>query len=406
MYLADAFLLALRALGRNKMRSILTMLGMIIGVGAVIAVIGIGQGAAAKAQEQLAAMGSNMLFVGSGSVNRYGLNVGSGETKTLVLSDSRAISREGPSVSAAAPGVQSGQQVVFGNQNWATQVMGTEPQYFEVRNWPFASGTSFSEEDVTQSATVAVLGDTVRKYLFGSSNPIGETIRIGTLPFKIVGVLAPKGTSAGSNQDQDDVIFAPLTTVQKKLLGQEWLRWIMVSATSRDSSYVAQQQIVSLLRDRHKIRSGDPDDFVVRNLADVADAEAEQGSVMTTLLTIVASVALLVGGIGIMNIMLVSVTERTREIGIRMAVGATEDDVRRQFLLEAIVLGLIGGAVGILFGVASSFAVSNLLEWPILIPPYAVVASTLFAIAIAVFFGFYPARKASQLNPIEALRYE
>jgi putative ABC transport system permease protein len=406
MFLLDAFLLALRALGRNKMRSVLTMLGMVIGVGAVIAVIGIGQGAAAKAQEQLAALGSNMLFVGSGSVNRYGLNVGSGQTKTLVLGDARAIARDCPSVSKAAPGVQTGQQVVFGNQNWATQVMGTEPPYFEVRNWPFASGTSFSDEDVTQSATVAVLGDTVRKYLFGSANPIGETIRIGTLPFKVVGVLAPKGISAGSGQDQDDVIFAPLTTVQEKLLGQEWLRWIMVSATSRDSSYVAQRQIVSLLRDRHKIRPGDPDDFVVRNMADIADAEAEQGQVMTTLLTIVASVALLVGGIGIMNIMLVSVTERTREIGIRMAVGATEEDVRRQFLLEAVVLGLIGGTVGILFGIGSSFMVARLLEWPILIPPYSVVASTLFAIAIAVFFGFYPARKASQLNPIEALRYE
>ena len=406
MFLLDAFRLAFRALGRNKMRSFLTMLGMIVGVGAVIAVIGIGQGAAAKAQEQLAAMGSNMLFVGSGSVNRYGLNVGGFATKTLVLADARAIARECPSVSTAAPGVQTGQQVVFANQNWATQVMGTEPQYFEVRNWPFARGTSFSEEDVTQSATVAVLGDTVRKYLFGSANPIGETIRIGTLPFKVVGVLAPKGISAGSNQDQDDVIFAPLTTVQKKLLGQEWLRWIMVSATSRDSSYVAQKQIVSLLRDRHKIRPGAPDDFVVRNMADLADAAAEQGQVMTTLLTIVAGVALLVGGIGIMNIMLVSVTERTREIGVRMAVGATEEDVRRQFLLEAVVLGLIGGTVGIAFGIASSYTVSDLLEWPILIPPYAVAASTLFAIAIALFFGFYPARKASQLNPIEALRYE
>jgi putative ABC transport system permease protein len=406
MEFSAAFLLAVRALGRNKLRSGLTMLGLIIGVGAVIAVIGIGQGAAAKAQEQLAALGSNMLFVGSGSLNRYGLHVGSGQTKTLLLSDARAIARECPSVSTAAPGVQTGQQVVFGNQNWATQVMGTEPQYFEVRNWPFASGTSFSEDDVTQSATVAVLGDTVRKYLFGSSNPIGETIRIGTLPFKVVGVLSPKGISAGSGQDQDDVIFAPLTTVQKKLLGQEWLRWIMVSAVSRQASYVAKNQIESLLRDRHKIRPGDPDDFVVRNLADVADAAAEQGTVMTILLTIVASVALLVGGIGIMNIMLVSVTERTREIGIRMAIGATEEDVRRQFLTEAIVLGLIGGAAGILFGVGSSFAVSQALEWPILISPYAIVASTLFAIAIAVFFGFYPAKKASQLNPIEALRYE
>ena len=406
MEFSAAFLLALRALQRNKMRSSLTMLGLIIGVGAVIAVIGIGQGAAAKAQEQLAALGSNMLFVGSGSVNRYGLNVGSGQTKTLILADARGIVRECPSVSAAAPGTATGQQVVYCNQNWATQINGTEPQYFEVRNWPFASGTSFSEDDVTQAATLAVLGDTVRKYLFGSSNPIGETIRIGTLPFKVVGVLAPKGISGGSGQDQDDVIFAPLTTVQKKLLGQEWLRWIMVSAVSRPGSFVAKQQIESLLRDRHKIRPGDPDDFIVRNLADIADAEAEQGSVMTILLTIVASIALLVGGIGIMNIMLVSVTERTREIGIRMAVGATEEAVRRQFLIEAVVLGLIGGAIGILFGVASSFAVSKLLEWPILIPPYAIVAATLFAVAIAVFFGFYPARKASQLNPIEALRYE
>ena len=293
--------------------------------------------------------------------------------------------------------------IVYGNENWATQITGTEPQYFEVRNWPFASGASFSDDDVTQSATVAVLGDTVRKYLFGSRNAVGETIRIGTLPFKVVGVLTPKGTSAGSNQDQDDVIIAPLTTVQKKLLGQDWLRWIMFTAVSRQASYVAQQQIQSLLRDRHKIRSGDPDDFVVRNLADMADAAAEEGTVMTVLLTIVASIALLVGGIGIMNIMLVSVTERTREIGVRMAVGATEEDVRLQFLIEALVLGLIGGTIGIVFGVTSSLAVSQGLGWPIRIPAYAIAVSTIFAIAIALFFGFYPARRASQLNPIEAL---
>jgi len=406
MDFSSAFLLALRALGRNKMRSSLTMLGLIIGVGAVIAVIGIGEGAATKAQEQLAALGSNMLFVGSGAVNRYGLHVGSFQTKTLVLADARAIIRECPSVSATAPGTGTGQQVVYGNENWATQITGTEPQYFEVRNWPFASGTSFSDDDVTQTATVAVMGDTVRKYLFGSANPIGETIRIGTLPFKVVGVLTPKGTSPGSGQDQDDVIIAPLTTVQKKLLGQEWLRWIMVSAVSRQASYVAQQQIESLLRDRHKIRSADPDDFVVRNMADMADAAAEQGTIMTVLLTIVASIALLVGGIGIMNIMLVSVTERTREIGVRMAVGATEEDVRLQFLIEALVLGLIGGTIGIIFGVTSSLAVSQGLGWPIRIPAYAIAVATIFAMAIALFFGFYPARRASQLNPIEALRYE
>jgi len=406
MDLSSAFMLALRALGRNKMRSSLTMLGLIIGVGAVIAVIGIGEGAATKAQEQLARLGSNLLFVGSGSVNRYGLNVGSFQTKTLVPADARAIVRECPSVSAAAPGTGTGQQVVFGNENWATQITGTEPQYFQVRNWPFASGTSFSNDDVTQAATVAVLGDTVRKYLFSSRNPIGETIRIGTLPFKVVGVLTPKGISPGSGQDQDDVVIAPLTTVQKKLLGQQWLRWIMVSAVSREASYVARQQMVSLLRDRHKIRAGDPDDFVVRNMADMADAAAEQGTVMTVLLTIVASIALLVGGVGIMNIMLVSVTERTREIGVRMAVGATEEDVRLQFLIEALVLGLIGGTIGVIFGVTSSLAVSQGLGWPIRIPVYAIAVSTIFAMAIALFFGFYPARRASQLNPIEALRYE
>jgi putative ABC transport system permease protein len=284
--------------------------------------------------------------------------------------------------------------------------MGTEPQYFEVRNWPFASGASFSEEDVTQSATVAVLGDTVRKYLFGSSNPIGETIRIGTLPFKVVGVLAPKGISAGSGQDQDDVIFAPLTTVQKKLLGQEWLRWIMVSATSRQASYVAQHQIASLLRDRHKIRLGDPDDFVVRNLADIADAEAEQGSVMTTLLTIVASVALLVGGIGIMNIMLISVTERTREIGLRLAVGATEQDIQMQFLSEAIVMSLIGGALGVLAGVMGAFLLQNTLHWDLKLSAQIMAIAGLFSAGVGIFFGFYPARKAAQLDPIEGLRYE
>jgi putative ABC transport system permease protein len=406
MDFSSAFILALRALGRNKMRSSLTMLGLVIGVGAVIAVIGIGEGAATKAQEELAALGSNMLFVGSGSVNRYGLHVGGFQTKTLVLSDARAIIRECPSVSAAAPGTETGQQVVYGNENWATRVTGTEPQYFDVTNWSFATGTSFSEEDVTQAAAVAVLGDTVRRYLFGTSNPIGETIRIGNLPFKVVGVLAPKGTSPGSNQDQDDVIVAPLTTVQKKLLGREWLRWIMVSAISRQASYVAQQQIEGLLRDRHKIRPADPDDFAVRNLADVADVAAEQGNVMTVLLTIVACIALLVGGIGIMNIMLVSVTERTREIGVRMAVGASEGDVKLQFLTEALVLGIIGAAIGIVFGIASSLAVSQGLGWPIRIPAYAIAVSTLFAVAIALFFGFYPARRASQLNPIEALRYE
>jgi putative ABC transport system permease protein len=402
----SALQLALQALARNKFRSALTMLGMIIGVGAVIAMVGIGQGATAKAQEQLAALGSNMLLVGSGSLNRNGQHLGTGQTKTLIPADVTAILRECPSVANAAGGTGTGQQVVYGNQNWATQINGVEPQFFVIRNWPTSLGTVYTDADVTQASDVAVLGETVRKYLFGTNDPVGQTIRIGNIPFKVIGVLAPKGISAGSSQDQDDAIFVPVTTVQRKLLGQEWLRWIWVSAVSRDASYVAKQQIESLLRDRHKIRPGMDDDFFVRNLADIADAAAEQGTVMTILLTIVASIALLVGGIGIMNIMLVSVTERTREIGIRMAIGATEEDVRRQFLIESILIGLIGGAIGIAFGVVSSLVVSHTLGWPILIPPSAVVASTVFALAVGTFFGFYPANKAAQLNPIEALRYE
>jgi putative ABC transport system permease protein len=388
------------------MRTALTMLGMIIGVGAVIAMVGIGQGASAKAQEQLAALGSNMLFVGSGSVNRAGLRVGSGQTKTLNTADARAIERECPSVKAASGATNVGQQVVFGNQNWATNINGVEPQFFDIRNWGFSSGAGFTQSDVTQVADVAVLGETVHRYLFGTDDPVGKTIRIGNLPFRVIGVLEPKGISAGSGQDQDDAIFAPLSTVQKKLLGQDWLRWMTVSAVSRPASYAAKQQIESLLRDRHKIRPGQNDDFIVRNMADIADAAAEQGTIMTVLLTIVASIALLVGGIGIMNIMLVSVTERTREIGIRLAIGATEEDVRRQFLIEAVLICLIGGAIGIAFGVVSSLVVSKTLGWPILIPAYAVVASATFAMAIGSFFGFYPANKAAQLNPIEALRYE
>lgn len=406
MDLASALQLALRALARNKLRSGLTMLGMIIGVGAVIAMVGIGQGAAKKAQEQLESLGPNLLFVGSGSVNRSGVHVGAGQTKSFINADVKAIVRECPSVAAAAPGTDVGQQVVYGDANWATRVDGTEPQYFGIRGWSFASGTAFTDDDVKQAANVAILGDTVRKYLFGDKDPIGQTIRIGTLPFKVVGVLAQRGVSVSVGQDQDDQIFAPLTTVQKKLLGQDWIHWAMVSAVSRQASYVAQQQIESLLRDRHKIRPGETDDFIVRNLADIADAAAEQGRVMTILLTIVASVALLVGGLGIMNIMLVSVTERTREIGIRLAIGATEDDVRTQFLIEAVVIGLLGGVIGIVFGVGSSLLVAQALGWPILIPPYAIVGSTVFAMAIGTFFGFYPAKKAAQLNPIDALRYE
>jgi len=398
--------IAMRALARNKLRSSLTMLGIIIGVGAVIAMVSVGQGAQQQAQQQIAAMGSNVLFLSSGTVNRGGMRMGWGATKTLVYDDMVAILRECPSVREAAPGSQAAAQVVFGNDNWATNINGTEPQYFDIRNWSFVEGSSFTQDDVSTAANVAVVGETVRKNLFSAIDPIGQTIRINNLPFKVVGLLTPKGTSAAMGQDQDDIILIPITTLQKKITGQDWLRWIMVSAVSRDASYPAQQQITGLLRDRHRIRSGQDDDFFVRNLADIADLADQQAKLFTVLLASIASISLIVGGIGIMNIMLVSVTERTREIGIRMAIGATEGDVQQQFLIEAVVLSLVGGAVGIISGMATSYIITQTLDWPVLVSPMAIVAAVLFSMAVGIFFGFYPARKAARLDPIEALRYE
>jgi putative ABC transport system permease protein len=406
MDLVATLRIALRALARNKMRSSLTMLGIIIGVGAVIAMVGVGQGARQAAQEQIAAMGSNLLFVGSGTVNRGGMRMGWGATKTLIYDDMVAIRRECPAVANAAPGSTTASQVVFGNENWATRVTGTEPQYFDIRNWPVASGSIFTESDVELNANVVVIGETVRKNLFGATNPIGQTVRIKSLPFKVVGVLAPKGASAAMGDDQDDNVFIPLPTLLKKLTGDTWLRWIMVSAISKEASYAAEQQMTGLLRDRHRIRPGQDDDFFIRNLADFAELADQQNRLFTILLGSIASISLIVGGIGIMNIMLVSVTERTREIGIRMAIGATEQDVQRQFLIEAVMLSLIGGVIGIVFGVISSFLITNTLRWPVLVSPLAIAGAAVFSAAVGIFFGYYPARKAARLDPIEALRYE
>jgi putative ABC transport system permease protein len=403
--LAAILRIALRALARNKMRSALTMLGIIIGVAAVIATVGVGQGAQQQVQQQIASMGSNVLYISAGSVNRGGLRMGGGATKTLVYDDLLAILRECPAVAAAAPGSGTSSQLVYENQNWNTRVTGTEPQYFTIRNWPLASGTGFTQDDVRTSATVAVIGETVRQNLFGGTDPVGQTIRLGNLPFVVVGVLVPKGQS-GVGQDQDDSVYVPITTLQKKISGQDWLQYIMVSAVSQQASYATQQQITSLLRDRHRIRQGQDDDFFVRNLSDVAELADQSAKVMTLLLASIASVSLIVGGIGIMNIMLVSVTERTREIGIRMAIGATEDDVQKQFLLEAVVLSIIGGTTGILFGAGVSLLISKALQWRILISPAAIVAAVVFSTAVGIFFGFYPARKAARLDPIEALRFE
>jgi len=396
----------MRALGRNKLRSGLTMLGIIIGVGAVIAMVGVGQGASKQVQDQIAAMGSNMLFVSSGTVNRGGLRLGWGQTKTLVYDDMKAILRECPAVKEAAPGSSTTAQIVFGNDNWFTNVQGTEPQYFDIRSWSIEAGASFTQSDSDSAADVAVIGSSVRQNLFGATDPLGQTIRIKNLPFKVVGVLTSKGQSAAMGQDQDDVIFVPITTLQRKLTGETWLRFIVVSAVSQQASYAAQDEITALLRDRHRIRAGQDDDFQVRNLADIAQLADQSSRVMTLLLASIASVSLIVGGIGIMNIMLVSVTERTREIGIRMAIGATEQDVQRQFLIEAVVLSLIGGAAGILFGVGSSLLITKGLGWAVLVSPMAIVAAVIFSAAVGIFFGFYPARKAARLDPIEALRFE
>ncbi len=401
----NTFRLALRALARNKMRSALTMLGIIIGVGAVIAVVSIGQGANYLVQQGIAAMGTNAVFIAAGSNRAGGVRQGYGGVKTLTVDDMNAILREIPLIKQAAPSLSNSQQIVYGNQNWNTRVTGTTPNYFDIRTWPVQSGSVFSDEEVDLAANVCVLGTTVEKILFLDEDPIGKTIRIGNLPFRVDGVLSSKGQSV-VGQDQDDIIFAPYTTVQRKIQGITWLQTINASAVSQPASLAAVAPITSLLRERHRLRTGTDDDFLVRTQADIEDLADQTQSVMTLLLGGIASVSLLVGGIGIMNIMLVSVTERTREIGVRMAVGATEDDVRRQFLVEAVTLSMMGGFIGIIFGLAGSALISNLLSWPTLISGKAIVAAVIFSAAVGIFFGYYPAHKAAQLDPIEALRYE
>jgi putative ABC transport system permease protein len=401
----NTFRLALRALARNKMRSALTMLGIIIGVGAVIAVVSIGQGAQYQVQQGIQAMGTNAVFIAAGSNRAGGVRQGYGGVKTLTVDDMNAILKEIPLIQQASPALSSRQQVVYGNQNWNTTITGISPNYFDIRTWPVQAGSAFSDEEVDIAANVCVLGTTVEKILFVDENPIGKTIRIGNLPFRVDGVLESKGQNV-TGQDQDDVIFAPYTTVQRKISGITWLQFIAASAVSQDASVAAVAPITSLLRERHRIRNGDDNDFLIRTQADIADLQNQTQATMTYLLGGIASVSLLVGGIGIMNIMLVSVTERTREIGVRMAVGATEDDVRQQFLVEAVTLSMMGGFIGIIFGLAGSAMISHLLSWPTLIFGKAILAAVVFSAAVGIFFGYYPAHKAAQLDPIEALRYE
>jgi len=399
------FRIALRALARNKLRAFLTMLGIIIGVGAVIAMVAIGEGAKATIRAQIASLGTNVLVILPGSANQGGVRFGSGAVRTLVDADAKAIARELPAVAFTSPLVRRQEQVIAGNLNWATLVQGVAPEVQQIRDWDLADGRFLHEGDVDSAAKVAVIGETVARQLFGNDTPTDAVIRIRNIPFRIVGVLSRKGQSS-QGADQDDTVMIPYTTMQKRLMRITWVQTILVKAVSAERVEEAEEQITTLLRQRHRIGPERDDDFNVRNLSDIAEAASTTARVMGILLGSVASISLLVGGIGIMNIMLVSVTERTREIGIRMAVGARSRDIMLQFLVEAVVMAATGGLIGILLGIGSSELLKKWAQWPTLIDPGIVAIAFLFSGAVGVFFGFYPAKKAANLDPIDALRYE
>jgi putative ABC transport system permease protein len=395
----------LRSLLRNKLRSSLTVLGITIGIAAVICVVAIGKAGQVRVEEQLKNLGDNFVQVEAGGRAVNGVRTGSYGTKTLVFSDVLALRSQVPLIKSASPNVDGSCQVVYGNVNWFTHYRGVSTEYFEIKRWAVEQGAFFTEDDVDQAAGVCVIGRTVRDQLFGLEDPIGKVIRVSSLPFKVVATMQPKGVSA-SGRDEDDNIILPYTTVQKKIAGQEWLDDILCSAVSQDMVKLAGKQAGALIRERHHIRPEQPDDFNIRNPEDVIQAQMEASRTLTILLISIASISLLVGGIGIMNVMLVSVTERTREIGVRIAVGATEEAIQLQFLGESVLLSLVGGAMGVLAGIVATFFTGRVLGWPMVISMEAIFLAVLFSIAVGVFFGYYPARKASRLDPIEALRYE
>jgi putative ABC transport system permease protein len=401
--------IALRALWRNAMRSFLTILGIVIGVAAVIAMVSIGRGASVAMQERIGTMGTHLLIVLSGSTTQAGVRSGSGGRPTLTIRDAQAIQRECPAVEAVTYTNRQVLHIVAGNQNWSTAVFGVTPDYTIVRNWPVATGRFLSRQDEESAATTAVLGFTVVQQLFGpGQNPLEQVIRIKNVPFRVVGILTPKGQST-MGTDQDDAVLIPFSTAERKVIGTAMLGTvgvIMASAVSPEAIPEAQQQIQTLLHQRHRIPRGQDDDFTIRNLADMAATAQSASATMSLLLASVASVSLLVGGIGIMNIMLVSVTERTHEIGIRMAVGAKRRDILTQFLLEAVVLSTLGGFCGVAVGLVVTRVVSVLAAWPTIVPPDVVMLAVVFSGAVGVFFGFYPARKAARLDPIQALHAE
>jgi putative ABC transport system permease protein len=398
--------IAFRALARNKVRSALTALGVIIGVASVIAMIALSSGARAAIDAQIQSTGTNVVYVSAGSWNRPGgAHGGIGSVQTLTLEDAAAMRDQVPTVGRLSPVVRGRAQVVAGNQNWNTSIEGGNEDYLNVRNWPIASGENISPRDVLLADKVCLLGETVAKTLFPGDDPVGQIVRVKNLPFRVIGVLTPKGQGQWG-QDQDDIVIAPYTTIQKKLLGITWIHQVMISASRPDAVESTAVTVTRLLRQRHRIQSPEEDDFQVRTVEEMAQTRVQLAQTMTGLLMSVASVSLLVGGIGIMNIMLVSVTERTREIGLRMAVGARTRDILSQFLTEAVSLSVLGGLVGIALGVGVSQTLTQLLGWPTLITPTAIAVAFAFAAAVGIFFGYYPARKAAGLDPIDALRYE
>ncbi len=392
-------------LTRNWLRSALTILGIAVGVGAFICVVAIGNAGSSRIEEQLQNLGNNFVWIEAGSRTRNGMRAGARGTRSLVLSDAQAISEQVPLIRRMSPNVDGRVQVVYGGENWATRYRGVGPEYVQIRRWRMRRGTFFTKADVDAAVPVCVLGQTVVDYLFGNDDPIGATIRIQGLPCKVIGVLRAKGFSA-MGQDQDDFVLLPFTTVQKRITGTFWLDDIFCSAVSRDAMPEATRQISGLLRERHHMNPGEDNDFNVRRPEDLIQAQLATSRIMTILLGSIASLSLLVGGIGIMNIMLVSVTQRTREIGVRLAVGATEWDVQLQFLSEAVALSMMGGVLGVAAGLLSSTVVEQVFEFPTKLTPEVFAIAGLFALSVGILFGYYPARKASQLDPIQGLRYE
>jgi len=402
--------IALRALRVNKLRSTLTMLGIIIGVGAVIAMVAIGSGAQARVAEQLQALGANMIFVFPGSTTSGGLRAGAGSSISLTEEDAWTIQRDVQGVVVAAPTMRGSGQLVWGNLNWSTMIVGVTPEYFDARDWPTTSGRVFSQDDVDGAAKVAILGQTVAQSLFGDTDPIGQTVRVKKLLCTVVGVLDSKGQNT-FGQDQDDVIVIPLTTAKRKVLGvslanARTVNGISIKVADNEDLKEVQQHIRDLVRQRHRLQPGQDDDFGIRSAAEMVQTKDEQAQLMTKLLMSIASVSLLVGGIGIMNIMLVSVADRTREKDLRIAVGARGRDILTQFLVEALTVALIGGSIGVVAGLTASFALAYFGDWRTVISPAAMLLAFTFSGLIGIFFGFYPARKAAGLNPIDALRYE